>query len=110
MSGNVSPVYVSSIAYGRVAYFSVELTYSSTEVSNALDASMKAIKAKVDGRCGLRNVLATSTMKATMIGGFGSIGRQVVNGFDGLRDYMTQGGNTTRHGCGHARLQDPLPA
>jgi thiol-activated cytolysin len=93
MSGNVSPVYVSSIAYGRMAFFSIESTYSSTEVSNALNASIKAIKANVDLDTSYKNVLATSTMKATIIGGSGQSAVQVVNGFDGLKEYMTQGGN-----------------
>ena len=96
MSGNVSPAYVSSIAYGRMAFFSVESSYSSTEVSNALDVSIKAIRSNIDVDTAYKSVLAKSTMKATIIGGSGQSAVQVVNGFEGLKQYITQGGNYSK--------------
>jgi thiol-activated cytolysin len=89
----ISPMYVSTIAYGRMALFSMESTYSSTQVHNALNASIAAISTQVDLDVQHKNVLQQSTMKATIIGGSGAQAVQVVNGFEGLRDYMTQGGN-----------------
>jgi len=93
ISGTVSPMYVSSIAYGRMALFTMESTYSSTEVRNALSASFSAINTEVELEVKHRSVLQQSSMKAMIIGGSGAEAVQAVNGFEGLKQYMTQGGN-----------------
>jgi thiol-activated cytolysin len=93
ISGTISPMYVSTIAYGRMALFTMESTYSSTEVRNALSASFNAINTQVDLEVGYKNILQQSSMKATIIGGSGAEAVQAVNGFEGLKQYMTQGGN-----------------
>ena len=93
ISGQVSPMYVSTISYGRMALFSLESTYSSTQVHNALQASIAAINTNVSVDMTHKSVLTESTMKATIIGGSGQQAVQAVNGFDGLKEYMTSGGN-----------------
>lgn len=96
ISGGISPMYVSSIAYGRMALFTVESTYSSTQVGLALSSSMKAINTNVDLETEYQEVLANSTMKATIIGGSGADAVGVINGFEGLKTYITQGGNYSK--------------
>lgn len=93
INGDISPMYVSSIAYGRMALFTMESTYSSTQVHDALQASMKAINTSVDLDVTNKNILQQSSIKATIIGGSGQSAVQVVNGFEGLKEYMTTGGN-----------------
>lgn len=93
INGQVSPMYVSTIAYGRMALFTMESTYSSTQIHNALDASFAAIKTNTTLDVKHASVLQQSSMKATIIGGSGAQAVQVVNGFEGLRTYMTEGGN-----------------
>lgn len=93
IDGGVSPTYVSTIAYGRMALFTMESKYSSTQVRNALSASINAINTNVDLAVEHRSVLQNSTIKATIIGGSGAHAVLAVNGFDGLKEYMTQGGN-----------------
>jgi hypothetical protein len=76
-----------------MAIFTMESTYSSTQASNALSASFKAIKTDVDLEVGYREVLANSTIKATIIGGSGATAVLGIDGFDGLKEWVVQGGN-----------------
>jgi len=96
INGDISPMYVSSIAYGRMALFTMESTYSSTEIHNALQASVKAINTSVDLDVANKNILQQSSIKATIIGGSGQSAVQAVNGCEGLREYMTTGGNYSK--------------
>jgi thiol-activated cytolysin len=93
ISGNVSPMYVSSISYGRMALFCMESSRTATDVRAALDASFKAIDTDVSLETEYQEVLDQTTIKATIIGGSGKDAVQAVNGFDGLKEYMTQGGD-----------------
>jgi thiol-activated cytolysin len=95
IGGSTSPMYVSSISYGRMALFTFESRYSSTQVKNALDATYESVK---DGGSGhlsyeYETMLAETSIKGTIIGGSGASAVDVVNGFEGLKTYMTQGGN-----------------
>jgi len=93
ISSYVAPMYISSISYGRMALFTIESSYSATEVHAALEASAAAIDAGGTLDAGYSNVLQQSSMKGMIIGGSGAQAVQAVNGFDGLRQYMTTGGN-----------------
>ncbi len=93
ISGDVSPMYISTISYGRMALFTIESSYSSTEVNAALQASFSAINTNVDLSTAYRTVLQQSSIKGMIIGGSGAQAVQAVNGFDGLKQYMTTGGN-----------------
>lgn len=89
----VTPVYISSIAYGRMALFAMESSCTKTEVHEALNASLQAIDTNIDLDIQHRSVLQRSTIKATIVGGSGREAVQAVNGFDGLKEYMTKGGD-----------------
>jgi thiol-activated cytolysin len=95
ISGNVSPMYVSSIKYGRMALFSFESKYSFTQIKEALDATYESVKEGGSGDLDFeyKNRLQQTTIKGTIIGGSGASAVGVVNGFEGLKTYMTQGGN-----------------
>ncbi len=93
ISGNVSPMYISTIAYGRMALFTIESSYSSTEVNAAVQATFNAINTNVDLSTGYKTVLQQSSIKGMIIGGSGAEAVQAVNGFDGMKQYMTTGGN-----------------
>jgi thiol-activated cytolysin len=90
---NVAPTYISTISFGRMALFTVESTYSSTQVHEALEASFAAFNTSTSLDVKHAQVLAQSSIKAMIIGGSGAQAVLAVNGFDGLKEYMTTGGN-----------------
>lgn len=88
------PMYVQSITYGRKVLFSMESFYSEYEVRTAIDASFNAVLvsggAMVDVHS--KEVLENSRMKAVVIGGSGAEAVKTISGFDGLVEYIIDGG------------------
>lgn len=93
ISAATSPMYITSISYGRMALFSMESTYSAVEVSDAVEASVTAIEAGVNLAGEYADILQDTTIKATIIGGSGASAVLSIDGFEGLREYMLDGGN-----------------
>jgi thiol-activated cytolysin len=93
ISAATSPMYISSISYGRMAIFSMESTYSGLQVEDAVRASLVAIDAGVEVNPAYGTVLQNTTIKATIIGGSGAAAVLSVDGFAGLRQYMLAGGD-----------------
>ena len=79
----VSPVYISSVTYGRMILFSLKTNRSSTEISAALNASLE-VAGKLDISAELsvnhREALESAEIGSTVIGGSGSI----CNGVDSI--------------------------
>ena len=79
----VSPVYISSVTYGRMILFSLKTNKSSTEISAALNASLE-IADRLDINAELstnhREALESAEIASTVIGGSGS----VCNGVDSI--------------------------
>lgn len=98
----ISPLYVSSVSYGRLALFSFESTSSNEELKAALAAAFSGLTAKGELSLTVRQqeVLRTSTIKATIIGGNGGMAVHAVNGLEGLKAFVLTGGNCDRDNPG----------
>lgn len=93
---NTSPVYVSSVSYGRMALFSFESAHSATDLRGAIEASFQAAQQGISLDATNRYILDNASIKATIVGGNGLEAAQAVTGFDGtggLKEYLVNGGN-----------------
>ena len=94
ISQHTSPMYVSTITYGRMALFSFESSEESTEVNAAVSAAFSGFKTDIDAS--YKTTLESSTIKATIIGGSGASAVSAINGFDGIKEYILTGGDYNR--------------
>jgi len=95
MLGSVSPMYVSSVTYGRMAMFSVESSASKMELKAALDAAFEAgaHSGGVQIDSSYETTLSESTITGTIIGGSGQDAANTVSGLSGMMAYISKGGN-----------------
>jgi thiol-activated cytolysin len=96
MAGDVSPMFVSTVAYGRLAMFALESRYEATEVGRALEMTIPKLQLGVDVDAQYASILNNSTIKATIIGGSGTDAVGAIDGVEGLRNYILQGGKYDR--------------
>lgn len=93
---NTSPVYVSSISYGRMALFSVQSSQSASKLKAALNAAFSVAKV---GEVGVnvsvehQNTLSDSTIQAYIIGGNGVDAVASISGFENFKTYLNNGAN-----------------
>lgn len=100
---NTSPVYVSSVSYGRMALFSFESSASATDLRNAIEASFQAAQNNIALDSTNSSILNTATVHATIVGGNGLEAAKAVSGFDGaegLKQYLVNGGNYSKDSPG----------
>lgn len=88
---STSPVIVSSVKYGRMVLYSVESNYEKTDVEGAFNASFKSIDGSIDAS--YQKILSESTIKGIVIGGSGKDAAQIIDGPQGVYNYISQGGN-----------------
>ncbi len=102
MSEASPPVYVQSITYGRRVIFSVQTSRSATEVKAALEASYGFAGGGVDVDVSTENreVLSESTIRAFVLGGSGEDATGAINGFEGLIQYIQNGGSYSKESPG----------
>ncbi len=88
------PMYVQSITFGRKVLFSLESLYSEHEVRTAIDASFNAVLVSGGAQVDTfhREVLENSRMHAVVIGGSGAEAVKTITGFDGVIEYILEGG------------------
>lgn len=102
--GSSSPLYVSTVTYGRMVLFTVESNYSSFEIKAALDAAFSSAvqsgSISVDSR--YSNIINSSTLKAYILGGSGSDAVRAVNGIEGIAGFISSGGNYSKDSPGAA--------
>lgn len=86
----LSPVYVSSVTYGRMVYFMLESSASMDEVNKALEASFSAF-----GKSGTfdiseehKKVLNESSISAFIVGGSASGAAGAISGIDGMMKFI----------------------
>lgn len=97
--GSASPMYVSTVSYGRQILFTAESSYSKTEVAAALEASFKAAGQSGGANLSVRNsnIINNSTIKAFVLGGSGQdAAAAVVAGVSGLQKLIATGGDYTK--------------
>lgn len=96
--GSASPVYVASIAYGRMVLYTVETNRSFTEVNAAFSAAF----ASGDGSIATQyqQTIASSNIKAVVIGGSAATAAQIINGPAEVYNYIAEGGNYSKESPG----------
>ncbi|WP_339880585.1 thiol-activated cytolysin family protein [uncultured Algoriphagus sp.] len=99
--GTYSPMYISSLNYGRLAMFFMESSYSEQDTKLALEATIKFV-VKGSGSVSLeqKNILNSSKMRVLIKGGSGSDGVKSVSGYDEFVNYIKQGGEMTNSSRG----------
>ena len=102
--GSTSPLYVSTVTYGRMVLFTVESSYSSTEINAALNAAFSAgvQSGSIDISAQYKKMIDSSTLKAYILGGSGGNAVQSVNGIEGIVDFITSGGDYSKDSPGAA--------
>lgn len=102
--GSSSPLYVSTVTYGRMVLFTVESNYSSFEIKAALNAAFSSAvqSGSISIESQYSNMVNNSTLKAYILGGSGQDAVQAVNGIEGVTDFITSGGNYSKASPGAA--------
>ena len=89
-----SPVYISSITYGRMGVITMESNYGYNEVRLAVKAAFDA--KIVNGNISISNeykkIIDESNIKIYMVGGDGSGIAESVEGFAAFKKYIIDGG------------------
>jgi len=96
------PVYIQSITYGRRVIFTVESEQSSTAIEAAIKAAYnaKAVEGDVDVEAGMKKTLDESSIQAFILGGSGEDAVGAVAGFQGVIEYIRNGGNYSKDSPG----------
>jgi len=102
--GSTSPVYVSSVTYGRMVLYTVESESSLTEIETAFNAAIDAgsKEGEFDLDIDAKEILENSSIKALIIGGSGASAAQTI-GDDSLSkiyDFIAEGGNYSQDSPG----------
>ncbi|MBP7781217.1 MAG: thiol-activated cytolysin family protein [Paludibacteraceae bacterium] len=87
------PVYVSSVKYGRMAYFAIESNDSSKAVETALNASFSSLstKGKLDEASTSSGTFNSCTMRGMVIGDAADDAVKAINGKDAIINFITSG-------------------
>lgn len=96
--GSTSPVYVSSVQYGRMVLYTVESNFSITDVKNAFDASVGSTDGEIDIE--YQNIINSSSIQALIIGGSGDGAVQAINGPGEVYNFIAEGGNYSKDSPG----------
>lgn len=96
--GSTSPVYVSSVQYGRMVLYTVESNSSITDVKAAFDASVGSTDGTIDTE--YQNIINSSNIKALIIGGSGSGAVKAINGPAEVYNFIAEGGNYSKDSPG----------
>ncbi|NER15638.1 thiol-activated cytolysin family protein [Spongiivirga citrea] len=96
--GSTSPVYVASVAYGRMVIYTIETNSSLTEVNAAFDASVGSTDGSIDAS--YAETINSSKIQALIIGGSGSGAAQTINGPADVFKFISEGGNYSKESPG----------
>lgn len=96
--GSVAPCYVSSVKYGRMAFFYVESNENRAEVKADLHATFSGTvnKANLDASIESRKSLSQSKISGTVIGGSGNDASKAISGKTAMIEYITNGGDYSK--------------
>ncbi|MCX2496271.1 thiol-activated cytolysin family protein, partial [Pedobacter sp. PF22-3] len=95
--GPYSPVYVSSITYGRMGMIKVESDYNYSSLTRAFKAAFNAgiVSGGASIADSLKTIIDNSSIEIYDVGGEGESVAQSINGYDAFRQYIISGGNYT---------------
>lgn len=90
--GAATPVYVSTVTFGRLVLFAIESGSEYEEVSAALDAAFSSGAHSGDLQLSVEHerLLRSSSIKGTIIGGSGSDAAGTINGLDARRGFSSR--------------------
>jgi thiol-activated cytolysin len=95
-----SPVYVSNVKYGRVAYYSFESTATQDSLRVRVDAAFKMLGGKVSTQieAAVSKISNKNETKisGTIIGGNGADAIKSINSFPDFLKFVTEGGDFTK--------------
>jgi thiol-activated cytolysin len=96
------PVYIQSITYGRRVIFTVETDADETAIEAAIKAAYDGAKvgADVSVNTNSKEVLDRSSIYAFVLGGSGEDAVGAVAGFEGIVNYIKNGGNYSKDSVG----------
>ena len=100
--GNVSPMYVSTITYGRMVLFTAESSVSTTTLEASLKAAFEsgAQSGEIEVDSEYEKVIENAKIQATIIGGSGGDAVGAVDGIAGLKEYILGGGDYSKDSPG----------
>jgi hypothetical protein len=105
ITNDVSPVYVSSIKYGRLVLFSVVSSYSADRVSKALVYFFGGSVNKTDDNLDIyeenERIINESTIQAQIYGGKAGDAVKSINGVEELNEFITSGGEFSLNSPGY---------
>lgn len=98
VGGNTVPVYVSSVKYGRVAYFCIESSSSAKDIIQDFEANVDVSKVDIAIKESLKSSEAfkDASIKGVVIGGSASQATQTINGLEAMISYITSGGDFSK--------------
>jgi hypothetical protein len=99
MSNDKTPLYISSVDYGRAAYFMLETSENQLSVEATLDVLFegKSIDVEANLETKFNKLMKSSTMKVLVIGGRGKVAVKSITGYDGFKEMITTGGELGRN-------------
>lgn len=104
--GATSPVLVESVTYGRLVFYTVESSYSLSEVEAAFSAAYEIGKKGGSGELEVKdkNIFEEASVKVLIKGGSGSSAAQAVGGLKDnpsqIYDFIAEGGNYSKESPG----------
>lgn len=113
-TGGYSPVYVSSITYGRIGILTIETNESSDYASSVINEAFQKIFVSKSSSLTSeeKRILNSAEMKVYLIGGSGDANVQSVSGYQGFIDCLSGGGTFSADNpgvpiyCSYAYLSD----
>lgn len=89
---NYSPAYISSIIYGRYAALMIESESSYSDLTTALDASIRSAKINVEADQAYQNIIDESSIKVLVVGGDADPAINIITGgYEGFIEFLKEG-------------------
>ncbi len=96
--GSVLPSYIASVNYGRMILFTATSSYSNSEMNAAFDAAFKSgvSSGGVKISAAHQEIINNSSIKAFVLGGSGTDAAGTINGIEGVKSYILNGGEFSK--------------
>jgi len=100
--GSLSPVYINTITYGRMAIIAIESNESYDKLKTAFNASLtaKVINGDLNIDAESLKILKSASVRIFVSGGKGNDVAQIVTGFDKFTQFIVNGGEFTKQDPG----------
>lgn len=96
--GETTPVYVASMAYGRMVLYTIETNRTETDINAAFNATFASNDGSVSASH--KKVIDESNIKALVLGGSGGTAANVVKGPAEVYNFIASGGNYSKDSPG----------